>query len=326
MIHERPVGAIPVSELKENLHPRNRHRERYDFPELIKSCPALSNYVALNKFQDLSIDFKDPAAVKTLNKALLGYFYGITHWDIPPGYLCPPIPGRADYIHYVADLLASRKEGVVPLGNAVKVLDIGVGANCIYPLIGHREYGWHFVGSEIDPSAIRSAKNIVEANSLSNAMEIRKQSSNQRIFAGLIKTGELFDLTICNPPFHASLEEATAGTERKWKNLGQKEKSDPTLNFGGRNTELWCEGGEERFVNQMIEESTQFAKSCLWFTSLISKQETLSGCYRTLKKMKALEVKTIHMAQGQKRSRILAWTFIDGVEALPKANPVIFNL
>ncbi|MGI4021202.1 MAG: 23S rRNA (adenine(1618)-N(6))-methyltransferase RlmF [Janthinobacterium lividum] len=302
--------TIPISEIKDKLHPRNKHIYRYNFPELTASFPELSRFVFRNQFQDLSIDFKNPDAVKMLNKALLKHFYNIEFWEIPEGYLCPPIPGRADYIHYMADLLASFNNGIVPLGKAVKVLDIGVGANCVYPLIGQREYGWNFTGSDIDSVAIRNAKNIVKANSLTKSIAIRKQNSATQLFADIILPEETFDLTICNPPFHASLTEATAGTTRKWKNLGEQEKNT-TLNFGGKNTELWCVGGEERFVRQMIGESADFAKSCFCFTSLISKKETLSACYKALEKVKSVKVKTINMAQGQKVSRVLAWTFLN---------------
>ena len=296
---------------KEMLHPRNKHRDRYDFPLLIRSNKELSNYVAANQYGDLSVDFKDPEAVKILNKSLLHHFYGIELWDIPKGYLCPPIPGRADYIHYLADLLAEHAEAGVARGKHIKILDIGVGANCIYPLIGHKEYGWTFVGSEIDAVALKNAKGIVEANMLSKAISIRKQSSVTNIFAGIIKPGEKFDATICNPPFHASPQAAMEGSGRKWKNLNHQRRDKDILNFGGQNTELWCEGGEERFVRQMIKESVQFAGACKWFTSLISKKETLPGCYHELKNHGAVAVKTIHMSQGQKKSRILAWTFLN---------------
>ena len=304
----------PISELKDKLHPRNKHKYRYNFPELTVSLPALSGFIAFNAFGELSIDFKNPAAVKMLNKALLKHFYNLAFWEIPAGYLCPPIPGRADYIHYLADLLASVNNEIIPRGKFVKVLDIGVGANCIYPLIGHAEYGWNLVGSEIDQVAILSAKNIVKENSLSDTIRIRKQSSAKHIFTDIIHPGETFDLTICNPPFHTSLIEAAAGTARKWKNLGQQEKSATVLNFGGKNTELWYEGGEERFLLKMIEESASFAKSCFWFTSLISKKENLPECYKALKKVKAVEVRTINMSQGQKISRLVAWTFLDQTE------------
>ena len=62
---------------KVELHPRNRHRGRYQFADLIKKCPDLSDFVIKNQFGDETLDFTDPFAVKTLNKALLIYFYGI---------------------------------------------------------------------------------------------------------------------------------------------------------------------------------------------------------------------------------------------------------
>jgi 23S rRNA (adenine1618-N6)-methyltransferase len=306
-----PAKSTPISEEKTQLHPRNRHKNRYDFPELINTSPELASYVSLNAYQDLSVDFKDPAAVKALNKALLKHFYGVSLWDIPDGYLCPPIPGRADYLHYAADLLAESNGGNIPRGKMVKVLDVGVGANCIYPLIGHHEYGWSFVGSDIDSLAVKSANNILNANGLNKQITIRRQGSKEQIFKGVVNAGEKFSLTVCNPPFHVSLQEAVAGTERKWKNLGQQQRSDTMLNFGGRQTELWCAGGEEGFVRTMIAESANYASSVLWFTSLISKKETLPGCYHALKQSNAVQVKTINMAQGQKISRILAWSFMD---------------
>lgn len=294
---------------KEMLHPRNKHRDRYDFPALIRSNPELADYVSRNPYGELSVDFKDSEAVKILNRSLLYHFYDIKLWDIPRGYLCPPIPGRADYIHYLADLLSSSGDGNPPQGKYIKVLDVGVGANCIYPLIGHQEYGWTFVGSDVDPLALKNARGIVDANMLSKAITIRKQASASNIFNGIIKPGEKFDATICNPPFHESRQAALEGSGRKWKNLKHKKYADDFLNFGGQGTELWCEGGEERFVRQMIRESVQFSGSCRWFTSLISKKESLAGCQRELSLAGARTVRIIDMSQGQKKSRILAWTF-----------------
>ena len=297
---------------KSDLHPRNKHRFRYKFMELCLCCPELRPFVSVNKYSNESIDFSDPIAVKILNKALLKHFYGISNWDIPATYLCPPIPGRADYIHYIADLLSTCNKGKVPQGRSIKVLDIGVGANCVYPLIGNKEYGWSFVGTDIDPGAIKSAEQIITANHfLIDAVECRLQKSPLAIFSNIIKPSEVFDVTICNPPFHASLAEAEAGTERKWKNLGIKKSSERSLNFGGKNTELWCEGGEESFVRKMIEQSAQLPTTCFWYSTLISKKSNLAAAYRSLQKVKAVDVRTIGMAQGQKVSRILAWTFLN---------------
>ena len=297
---------------KTGLHPRNKHRERYNFGELIRSCPELAPFVRLNDYKDESVDFSEPSAVLMLNKALLKHFYGIVHWEIPTGYLCPPIPGRADYIHHIADLLGSSNQGVIPTGGQVKCLDIGVGANCIYPIIGHQEYGWRFVGSDIDPVAFKSATEIIEMNaSLSGNVELRLQPDAKAIFGGIIRQDEYFDLTICNPPFHASYEEAQSGTLRKLSNLKGKRISKPTLNFGGKNRELWCEGGEEKFVQKMILDSQRFQASCLWFSTLISKQSHLKNAYTALKNVGAVEIKTLPMSQGNKTSRIFAWTFLN---------------
>ena len=301
-----PSKPKSVIDEKLELHPRNKHRGRYQFADLIKQCPDLADFVIKSQFAEETIDFTDPLAVKTLNKALLIHFYGIQLWDIPEGFLCPPIPGRADYLHYAADLI-SDSEGIIPKGKNIKVLDIGVGANSIYPLIGHSEYGWTFVGSEIDSLAIRSAKNIVDANGLSKVISIRKQTNRLKIFKDLINPGEKFKLSICNPPFHSSMKEASESTERKWKNLGKGSQMGSDLNFGGKNAELWCEGGEEKFLQSMILESEQFAQSVEWFSSLVSKKETLASCYYELDKIKAKEVRTIDTHQGNKTSRILAW-------------------
>ena len=299
-----------LSEEKSGLHPRNKHRSRYDFNVLIDVCPELKQYVSINKFNIETIDFTNSLAIKSLNQALLKQFYNIQHWDIPQNYLCPPIPGRVDYIHYIADVLSSSNGGIIPKGKAVNVFDIGVGANCIYPLLGHQEYGWQFIGSEIDLIALKVAKQIVESNSLSNYIDIRNQNNASFIFNGIIKPTEQIDITLCNPPFHSSAAEANAGSQKKWKNLGHKKTEKPVLNFGGQTSELWCKGGEVAFISKMIEESANIKEQCLWFTSLVSKSENLPAIYSALKKVNAISVKTINMSQGNKISRLVAWTFL----------------
>ncbi|WP_461449828.1 23S rRNA (adenine(1618)-N(6))-methyltransferase RlmF [Mucilaginibacter sp.] len=304
----------PTSE-KENLHPRNLHRQGYDFPKLIKTTLELAKYVKPNKYETLSINFSDPEAVKTLNRALLKQFYGIKHWDIPEGYLCPPIPGRADYIHYMADLLAEGNDGAIPKGKQVRVLDIGTGANCVYPIIGNRVYDWEFVGTDIDPEAIASANNNIALNAkIKDNIVCRQQTNKADIFKRIIGKDELFDLTICNPPFHSSWLEAQAGTNRKWDNLNNAKSQAPVLNFGGKNNELWCVGGEAAFIRRMTDQSALFKNNVLWFSTLVSKKETLAGVYKGLRTVSATEVKTIIMSQGQKVSRIVAWTFLNEKE------------
>ncbi len=296
--------------IKSRLHPHNRHRERYDFKQLIAGCPELADFVVLNIYSDETIDFADPAAVKMLNKALLKHYYDLDYWDIPQGYLCPPIPGRADYIHHIADFLCGKNFGTFPMGDKIKCLDIGVGANCVYPIIGNKDYGWSFIGSDTDPVALESAGKIVELNPvLKGKVELRLQTDPKETFYRIIQKDEIIDLSICNPPFHASAEEAQSGTLRKLSNLNSKKVTEPVLNFGGQPGELWCEGGEGRFIRDMILQSKQFSASCLWFSTIVSKQSTLKSAIKSLDKAGVAELKTIPMGQGNKASRIVAWTF-----------------
>jgi 23S rRNA (adenine1618-N6)-methyltransferase len=298
--------------VKTELHPRNKGNERYDFEELILANTALKKYVFENKHGIISIDFANADAVLELNKALLFVHYDIKFWDIPAGYLCPPVPGRADYIHYLADLLTQSNNGK-SIGNvAINCLDIGVGSNLIYPLIGIKTYNWSFIGSDIDPVALANAENIIKQNiDLDKHIKLRLQENRNSYFEGIIKEKEKYHLTMCNPPFHASAAEAEAANIRKVGNLKKEYISESSKNFGGQHAELWTRGGEVKFIKKMIAESVQFADSCLWFTSLVSRKENLYPIYNELELLKVPFYKTIEMAQGNKISRFVAWSFID---------------
>jgi len=296
---------------KKTLHERNFHNDRYDFKALIQSEPLLDEFVKPNKYGDLSIDFANPQAVIALNKALLSFFYGVKNWSIPSDYLCPPIPGRSDYIHHIADLLAASNGGKIPKGSNIKGLDVGIGANCIYPIVGVSVYGWSFTGSDIDEVALKSAQNIINSNeSLKENIIVKLQTNSKNIFKNIISKEDKFDFTLCNPPFHKSQKDAIAGNKRKIQNLTKQVVSKAALNFGGKNNELWCEGGEVAFIKKMIKESKEFSKNCLWFTTLVSRKENLDFIYDALEDIDVLEYKTINMAHGQKISRVIAWTFL----------------
>ena len=309
---------------KTNLHPRNLDRFGYNFEQLINVSPELQQFVAVNEHDidssdseqaKQTIDFSNPEAVKELNRALLIHHYNIQDWDIPQNYLCPPIPGRADYLHYIADLLATTNNGIIPEGELVQGLDIGIGANCIYPIIGNSAYGWSFVGTDIDENALQNCKKIIASNpKLMDPISLQLQTESRFIFKNIITPEDRFAFTICNPPFHSSQDEATKSSLRKVNNLESRnvitKTTKPVLNFGGHNAELWCEGGELGFITQMAYESAKYPMQCLWFTTLVSKKENLSSIYKTLNKVSAVEIKTIDMAQGQKTSRIVAWTFM----------------
>ncbi len=289
--------------IKTNLHPKNKNREQYDLKLLLKDFPELKKYIKPNKYGEDSIRFSDPAAIRILNKALLSNYYGIKNWDFPETNLCPPIPGRADYIHYMSDLLEGKKD--------ITCLDIGVGANCIYPIIGVSEYQWNFIASDVNADAISYAKEIIKNNPcLKGKVKFRLQKNKNKIFEGIIKPKDKIDVSICNPPFHASKKEALKGSMRKVRNLTGKRSKKIKLNFSAMANEIICDGGEKQFIQNKITESVNYAKNCFWFTTLVSNEKNLNRIYSSLEKIKATEVKTINICTGNKISRIVAWTFL----------------
>ena len=323
-----PTPKQSKSQPKEKgLHSRNRHRQGYDFPELIKCQPTLAEHVIETVAGDMSIDFSSSHAVKELNAALLEHDYGITHWQLPEGALCPPIPGRVDYIHHMADLLGEKEVTALASSNkkSIRLLDIGTGASGIYALLASQVYGWQSVGSDIAPQSLDNVRHILSHNpALNERISLRLQTEKHHIFEGIIQPGEFFDITVCNPPFHASAEEARKGSQRKVSNLAKNQQrrdsvgnafttEDSTdsslLNFGGIDAELWCNGGERLFLKKLINESKRFSNQCRWFSSLVSKGENVKPAKKWINKYGATEVKEIEMSQGNKITRVLAWTY-----------------
>lgn len=295
---------------KKKLHQRNKHQELYNFDQLKSVVPELEAFIIKNPSGVDTIDFAIPEAVVLLNKAILMKDYKMTFWDMPKTNLCPPIPGRADYIHYIADLLAEGNNGKIPTGRGVKILDLGIGANVIYPIIGVAEYGWEFVGSEVDVVSVKTASHIIENNPhLKSNVTIRKQLSKRNILKNIIEDKEYFDVVICNPPFFKSRAEVLATTTKKLKNLGKEVIGKPVQNFSGQNNELWCEGGEKAFITNYIYESKHFKRQAVWFTTLVSNKDNLKPLQSLLKRSETKEVRIINMEQGNKVSRILAWRY-----------------
>ena len=284
------------------MHPNNLHRTPYDFATLVEANAGLAAFVFENEHGSKTINFEDPNAIFALNKAILISDYGILDWNIPKGYLCPPIPSRVDYIHYLADVVSLKKNQ-----NKVKGLDVGTGANCVYPILGAKVYNWQMVGCDIDENAITAAKANIKSNpKLVGNVEIRFQKEPANLFAGIIKPEEYFDFTMCNPPFYSSQEEARQVAEKKRKNLKISDKYQ--RNFGGESHELWCNGGEALFLKRMIKESKSFKNQVGLFTSLVSRSEHLPKIKKQIIKLGA-RYEVIKMQIGNKQSRIVTWKF-----------------
>jgi 23S rRNA (adenine1618-N6)-methyltransferase len=292
------------SNQKKGWHPKNKHQGEYDFNQLVSVCPDLGKFVFVNKYGKKTIDFFNSRAVRLLNEAILKCDYRIDWWQLPKGFLCPPVPGRAEYIHRVAELLT------VNLNKPINCLDIGVGANCIYPVIGIAEYEWNFVGVDCEPKALESAQCIIDANEvLKDKIVLRRQVDKSTIFKNIIQPNDFFELTVCNPPFHDSATAAKEAALRKNRNLRKKFIETPTLNFGGKNNELWCEGGERKFIETMMNESVKFKSNVHWFTTLVSKGDDIPHYVKRLSEKSVTDTVVIEMSMGNKVSRILCWTF-----------------
>lgn len=295
---------------KPKLHKRNKNAQRYDLKAMCEHSKTLRPFVRPNKYGDASIDFSDPAAIRALNTAILKFYYGIDYWTFPEQNLCPPIPGRAEYIHHMADLLALSNQGEVPKGEEVTCLDVGTGASCIYPIIAVTEYGWNAIGTETNQDSLNSAEKIIGLNpSLKGKVKLRLQENTNFIFKNVLGRDERLDVAICNPPFHSSEAEAKKGTARKVRNLSGQQTANPQLNFSGISQELVFKGGEVEFIKYMIQESKSYAINCLWFSTLVSKEDNLRHVYKLLKVQVPKKIETINIRTGNKSSRIVAWTF-----------------
>ena len=335
-------------------HQRNSFQGVYDIDRLTAAYPALHSHIIIQAHtRRQTVNWSNPESVRALNTALLVADYGIhpNYAEILPiGALFPPVPGRADYIHHIADLLtrSNNNDGNVPMGKQVVGVDVGTGASCIYPILATSVYGWRMIATEINPTSIQSARNIVTENALDVLIDVRVQERSSSIFDGVLHRDEVVDFTMCNPPFYPSKEAFQAENARKLRGLSRSKKarrsdvvrsmpvdSTKTIessagmsnNFGGNANELWCKGGEVSFVKKMIRESELFQKRCLWFTSLVSRKDNLPkvesilnikersrgrGSRRVARSQVDVQaVQRMPMGTGHKSSTILMWSFLD---------------
>ena len=314
-------------------HPRNSFQGTYDIDQLTAAFPPLDTHVILGPTGRSTISFADPIAVRALNTALLVADYGVTpeyNELLPKGALVPPVPGRADYVHHIADMLATTTSlGHVPMGPSITGMDIGTGASCIYPTIATSLYGWKMIASDIIPASIASAQNIVRANNHRNLIDIRLQENRSSIFDGILKEGEVIDFCMCNPPFYTSREAFQAENARKLRGLAKsranrkgtrsrslEDRTKYTIkgktaiatsnNFGGSDSDLWCPGGEVAFVQQIISESKskQYWDKCLWFTSLVSRKDNSDKIEYSLLASSAKRRRVNNSGAGKKERQV----------------------
>ena len=290
------------------MHAQNPYGNRYDLKRLTKHYHALEKFIVLNPSGEETIDFSSSEAVFALNKSMLLADFKLGDYELPSGYLIPPVPGRLDYLLHVRDFLTEKFN--VSENSQLNGLDMGSGANGIYCILGAQYFNWKMVGSETDAKAVEIANaNIQKTKGLNDKIEIRHQQDKGSLFKNTIQANEQFDFVVCNPPFHSSKEEALKGSLRKVKNLGGyavKEKF--LLNFEGQANELWCNGGEVLFIKRLIKESVGFKNQVKVFSTLVAKSESVAAIKKQLSKVKA-NFEVIPMALGNKKGRYVMWWF-----------------
>ena len=103
----RPRAAEPGGRSNAGIHPRSRYaHQEPDFAALAAARPALAQYLVPPRGPGgrPGLDFTRPAACRELTAALLAADFGIDWW-VPLGQLVPPVTNRANYLHWLEDLL-----------------------------------------------------------------------------------------------------------------------------------------------------------------------------------------------------------------------------
>ena len=321
----------------ERMHPRKFSPPRIPTRGARGDAPAAFPYLVETKDGRRTIDPRRGTPPWS-STALLDTFYGVKHWDVPRGHLCPPAANRANYVHWIEDLLELSRPASASAsaaGPAVVGLDVGVGASCVYPLIGASLNGWRFVGIDVTDVAVASARANAAGNpAIRHLIEIRDartfrdsgtseaeaandttqtqtqtqtRTNDSRAAAGslllpAILEHETFAFCVCNPPFFDS--DRAAGARRR---------KNPGSDFGGSDAETSFPGGERAFTARLFQDSLALRGRVHWFTTMCGKKETAKHLRRALasRDARVAAVRTTVFRQGKTARWGVAWSFAE---------------
>uniref|UniRef100_A0A2D4NEX4 U6 small nuclear RNA (adenine-(43)-N(6))-methyltransferase n=2 Tax=Micrurus spixii TaxID=129469 RepID=A0A2D4NEX4_9SAUR len=297
--------------LNKSMHERNRYKNNPpDFAFLASKYPEFKQHVQINLLGRVSLNFKDPQAVRALTCTLLKEDFGL-QIDIPIERLIPTVPLRLNYIHWVEDLIAQQDATTT---NTAKDsitwgIDIGTGASCIYPLLGATLNGWYFIATEVDDMCFSYAKKNVEQNNLSDLIKVVKVPQKTLLLDALEEECDvIYDFCMCNPPFFANQLEA------KGVNSRNPTRAPPSsVNTGGI-TEIMAEGGELEFVKRIIHDSLQLKKRLRWYSCMLGKKCSLAPLKKELEIHRVPKITYTEFCQGRTMRWALAWSFYENVK------------
>ncbi len=287
------------------LHPANPYRDRpYDWPRLVAAHPPLEAFIRPHPRGGKTIPFNQSAAILALNQALLAADFGLRHWTMPPGHLCPAVPGRLDYLLHVADLA-----GPLSPDNPWRLLDLGTGASGIYALLAAAHWQAEVVATDCAEASLEHlGRWLPTSPSLAARITLRHQPNPAHLLEGVCLPQERFDACVCNPPFHDSLPHAEASAASRHP-LRQETTRPEQSPFGGVARELVYPGGEVAFVQRLVRESQERPTLCRWFTCLISRQTHLAPLAQAVRDAGAKTWQVRPFYAGQKQAHFLAWSF-----------------
>ncbi|EGW14216.1 RNA N6-adenosine-methyltransferase METTL16 [Cricetulus griseus] len=291
--------------LSKSMHARNRYKDKPpDFAYLASKYPDFKQHIQINLSGRVSLNFKDPEAVRALTCTLLREDFGLSI-DIPLERLIPTVPLRLNYIHWVEDLIGHQASDKSTLRRGI---DIGTGASCIYPLLGATLNGWYFLATEVDDMCFNYAKKNVEQNNLSDLIKVVKVPQKTLLMDALKEESEIiYDFCMCNPPFFANQLEAQGVNSRN-----SRRPPPSSVNTGGI-TEIMAEGGELEFVKRIIHDSLQLKKRLRWYSCMLGKKCSLAPLKEELRIQGVPKVTFTEFCQGRTMRWALAWSFYDDV-------------
>lgn len=207
------------------------------------------------------MDFKDEDSLRVLAKTLLKNDFDLDV-NIPRGYLVPTIPLRLNYILWLEDIFQAF--GSQEEKSELHGIDIGTGATCIYPLMAAKKNKWRMIGTDNDEESVKIAKENVTTNALDELVTGKSLvnvivlyclfffvvlKTEDKPLLGFVRDQEnTYDFCMCNPPFFGvnELRKKTADDD-----------SGPNNAPTGKSSEISVEGGEEEFIGQIINESSE---------------------------------------------------------------------
>ncbi|XP_053668329.1 U6 small nuclear RNA (adenine-(43)-N(6))-methyltransferase [Anopheles marshallii] len=290
--------------VNEFMHPRNLYRQKPNFHLLVKQFPELNEVASVDLAGKVKLDYRKKHAVHLLSKCLLLRDFGLK-LELPSNKLVPTLPLRLNYIHWLEDIGAIAQW---PEKEKVRGIDIGCGASCIYPLLAVvlSQQRWHMVAIEKAEDSLESAKANVMRNELQSCINVQPQSlEGNTILLDVLKNfpGERFDFCMCNPPFFDSNFNELKPHDRTGK------RREPSNASTGSLEELCTEGGEVKFINQIIDESLQLKDRVSVYTTMIGHKSTYDKILHSLKRASIHNVTVSRFCQGNTTRWAVAWSF-----------------